>query len=145
MVLKRQANGPLSWWTRVQSPAGSAGGGTGGQNSWKTPLPEAQANEVMACLVGTNVRGEPFSSGRRLFVRWKFEDKNTERRALAGVAQWTECQPVNQRVTRHMPWFPVRAHAWVAGQFPGWGCVRGHTLMFLFLSFSIPFPFSKNK
>ena len=22
--------------------------------------------------------------------------------------------------------FPVRAHAWVAGQAPGWGCARGN-------------------
>ena len=40
--------------------------------------------------------------------------------------------------------FPVREHAWVAGQFPSWGCTRGnHTLMFFSLSFSLPFP--KNK
>ena len=39
---------------------------------------------------------------------------------------------------------PVRAHAWVAGQVPSRGCSRGnHTLMFLSLSFSLPF--SKNK
>ena len=31
-------------------------------------------------------------------------------------------------------WFPVRAHAWVAGQVPSRGCLRGnHTLMFLSL------------
>ena len=42
--------------------------------------------------------------------------------------------------------FPVRAYAWVAGQIPSWGCVRGnHTLMFLSLSFSLPSPLSKNK
>ena len=42
--------------------------------------------------------------------------------------------------------FPVRAHAWVVGQVPSGGCVRGnHTLMFLFLSFSLPSPLSKNK
>ena len=35
--------------------------------------------------------------------------------------------------------FPVRAHAWVAGQVPSRGCVRGnHTLMFLSLSFPSP-------
>ena len=39
--------------------------------------------------------------------------------------------------------FQVRAHAWVAGQVPGCGCVRGNRLMFLFLSFSLPFPLSK--
>ena len=38
--------------------------------------------------------------------------------------------------------FPVRAHAWVAGQVPCGGCVGGsHTLMFLSLSL----PLSKNK
>ena len=36
--------------------------------------------------------------------------------------------------------FPVRAHAWVAGQVPSSGCARGnHTLMFLSL-FLLPFP-----
>ena len=40
--------------------------------------------------------------------------------------------------------FPVRAHAWVAGQVPSRGCMRGnHTLMFLSLSFSLPFSLSK--
>ena len=42
--------------------------------------------------------------------------------------------------------FPVRAHAWVAGQVPSWGHSRGnHTLMFLSLSFSLLFSLSKNK
>ena len=35
----------------------------------------------------------------------------------------------------------VRAHAWVAGQVPSRGHLRGnHTLMFLSLSFLLPFP-----
>ena len=42
--------------------------------------------------------------------------------------------------------FPVKAHAWVSGQVPGQGCVRDkYTLMFLSLSFSFPYPFSKKK
>ena len=42
--------------------------------------------------------------------------------------------------------FPVRAHAWLAGQVPSRGSTRGnHTLMFLSLSFSLPSPLSKNK
>ena len=42
--------------------------------------------------------------------------------------------------------FPVRAHAWVAGQVCSRGHARGnHTLMFLSLSFSLPSPVSKNK
>ena len=40
--------------------------------------------------------------------------------------------------------FPVRAHAWVAGQVPSVGHVRGsHALMFLSLSLSLPSPLSK--
>ena len=43
-------------------------------------------------------------------------------------------------------WFPIRAHAWVAGQVPSRGHTRGnHTLMFLSLSFSLSSPLSKNK
>ena len=42
--------------------------------------------------------------------------------------------------------FPVRAQAWVMGQIPSKGFMRGnHTLMFLSLSFSLPSPLSKNK
>ena len=42
--------------------------------------------------------------------------------------------------------FPARAHAWVAGQAPSRGCTRdNHTLIFLSLSFSLPYPLSKNK
>ena len=43
-------------------------------------------------------------------------------------------------------WFPVRAHAWVVGQVPSGGHVRGnYTLMFLSLSSSLLPPLSKNK
>ena len=57
--------------------------------------------------------------------------------ALAGVTQGTECQPVDQRVFGSSP---VRVHAWVLGQVPSRGRVRGnHTLMFL----SLPSPLSK--
>ena len=63
--------------------------------------------------------------------------------ALAGVAQWIECKPVNQRATGSIPF---RAHAWVVGQVPSRGHARGnHTLMFLSFSFSLPPPLSKNK
>ena len=59
--------------------------------------------------------------------------------ALAGVAQWIERAGLR---TKGSPVrFPVRAHAWVAGQVPSRGCVRGnHTMMFLSLSFSLPSP-----
>ena len=42
--------------------------------------------------------------------------------------------------------FPVRAHAWVAGQVPSLGHARDkHTLMFLSLSFFFLSHLSKNK
>ena len=63
--------------------------------------------------------------------------------ALAGVAQWIECHSVNLRVAIR---FLVRAHAWVVGQVPSRGHMRGnHTLMFLSLSFFLPFLLFKNK
>ena len=56
--------------------------------------------------------------------------------ALAGVAQWIERGPVNQWVTVQ---FPVRVHAWVAGQVPSRGLMKGNnTLKFLSL-FLLPF------
>ena len=49
---------------------------------------------------------------------------------------WTE---------RSLGWIPVRAHAWVAGRVLNWGRARSNQLISLSLSFSLPFPFSKNK
>ena len=46
---------------------------------------------------------------------------------------------------RWLVWFPVRAHAWVVGQVPGWGRARGNQWMFLSLSFSLPSPFFQIK
>ena len=68
---------------------------------------------------------------------WRFVKKL--KIALAGVAQWIECR----LQTKGSPVrFPVRAHAWVSGQVPGGGHMRGnYTLMFL----SLPFPLSKSK
>ena len=37
--------------------------------------------------------------------------------ALAGVAQWIECRPVDQKVDGSI----LRAHAWVVGPIPSWG------------------------
>ena len=42
--------------------------------------------------------------------------------ALAGVAQWIDCWPVNLMLDR----FPVRALVWIAGQVPSWGHVGGN-------------------
>ena len=52
--------------------------------------------------------------------------------ALAGVAQWIECQPVNQRVAALTPNLGHMPGLWARS--PGRGCVRGnHTLMLLSL------------
>ena len=64
-------------------------------------------------------------------------------RDLAGVAQWTECQPVNQSVTDSIP---SQGTAWVASQVPSKGHERGnHTFMFLSLSPSHPLSLKINK
>ena len=65
-----------------------------------------------------------------------------EHPTLAGVAQWTECRPANQRVAGSIP---VRAHAWGAGQAP-WTQVRERQprIDVSLLLFLPPFP-SKNK
>ena len=60
--------------------------------------------------------------------------------ALAGVAQWIE-HGLRTKVSQVR--FSVSAHAWVAGQVPSRGRIRGnHTLMFPPV---LPFPVSKNK
>ena len=67
--------------------------------------------------------------------------KNGEESALAGVAQWTECRPVNQKVP-----------SLISSQGTCLGCGPGpqqgdsnHTLRFLSLSVSLLSPLSKNK
>ena len=57
---------------------------------------------------------------------------------LADIAQWIERRLQTKGLLVQLP---VRAHAWVAGQVPSGGYVRGnHTLIFPSLSFSLPFP-----
>ena len=59
---------------------------------------------------------------------------------------WLNGLNVSLRTKGWLVQFPVRAQAWVAGQVPSRGCVRGnHTLMFLSFSFFLPSPLSKNK
>ena len=72
------------------------------------------------------------------------QEKNEKLKfALAGVAQWIECQPENQMVAGSIP---SQSTCLVASQVPIRGCERGnHTLIFLSLSFSLPSPLPKNK
>ena len=71
-------------------------------------------------------------------------DKKYRFLALAGMSQWIESGPANQSVACMI--FPVRVHAWVAGQVPCRGHMRdNHTLMFLSFSFSLSSPLFKNK
>ena len=69
------------------------------------------------------------------------ESIKVKERALAGVAQWIEC---GLQTKGSLVQFPVRAHAWVVGQVPSGGHVRGnHTLMFLSPPYSLPSLLSK--
>ena len=69
--------------------------------------------------------------------------KNAQKVTLAGVTQWIECQPANQRVTSSIPTQGTYLGCRTDGQ---QGHMRGnHTLMFLSLSFFLPSPLSKNK
>ena len=56
---------------------------------------------------------------------------------------WLSGLSTGLQIKGSLVWFPVRAHAWIAGQVPRRGVCE--TLMFLFLSFSFPSPLSKNK
>ena len=64
--------------------------------------------------------------------------------ALAGVAQWTKCQPTNQRVSRSPGWFPVGAYDGVLGLSLVGGHVRGNHLL-ISLTLSLPPPFCSLK
>ena len=56
---------------------------------------------------------------------------------LAGVAQWIEPRPVNQRVAGSIS---GRGTCVVVGQVPSWGHERGNQLMFLSpIDVSLPF------
>ena len=68
-------------------------------------------------------------------VKWQRSDFQ-DLPALAAVAQWTECRPANPKLLVR---FPVRAHAWVAGQVPIWGRARGNQSMyFSHINVSLP-------
>ena len=59
--------------------------------------------------------------------------------ALAGVAQWIE----HGLQTKGLPvQFPLRAHAWVVGQVPSTGRVRGNHTLIVLSSFSPSLPLS---
>ena len=61
--------------------------------------------------------------------------------SLAGVAQRIECWPMNLKITSSIP---SQGTCRVVGQVPSRGLMRGnHTLMFLSLSFSLPFSLKK--
>ena len=64
------------------------------------------------------------------FIMKNFKHKKAKI-ALAGVARWTECWPVSQRVSGSVP---GQGTCLGCGLDPQWGCVRGnHTVMFLSL------------
>ena len=101
-----------------------------------------QKHEVSLILHSVQASQEFLFSYSSTTKRHTTQFKN-QQRALAGVAQWIECRPVNQRVVGLIP---TRAHAWFVGQVPSRGRMKGnHILMFLSLSFSLPSSLSKHK
>ena len=68
-----------------------------------------------------------------MYKPWQ-ETRKRYQWALAGVPQWTECQPTDLLV-QFLTW----AHAWLVGQ------VVQKAANGLFFSFSLPSPLSKNK
>ena len=94
-------------------------------------------------ISGSDTKGQI----RRVWKQQKFHSPNRIKKvhlatikthfALAGVAQWIEQRLLWNKGSPIQ--FPVRAHAWVAGQLPSGVRARGnHTLMFLPL-FLLPF------
>ena len=80
-----------------------------------------------------------------------FRDVQKVSVALAGVAQWIECQSVNERVAGLIP---CQGTCLGCGQGPQLGACKGQaatsgcisqTSMFLSLSFSLPSHLSKSK
>ena len=93
--------------------------------------------------VGVSMESKPTDVSLSFSVGIEKKKKKKSTAALAGVAQWIKR---GLQTKGSLVRFPVRAHAWVAGQLPIGGHVRGnHTLMFLSLSFSLPNPLYKNK
>ena len=74
---------------------------------------------------------------------YNVKNNNSRITALAAVAQWIECQPVNKRVNGSIPTQGTCPGLWARSPVGG---VREatHTLMSP-LSFSLPSPLSKNK
>ena len=75
------------------------------------------------------------------------EAKNIQSEQDEPLLVWLSGLSASLQTERSPVQFPVRAHAWGAGQVP-WvrGGARGnHTFMFLSLSFSLPYPLTKNK
>ena len=85
-------------------------------------------------------RGTPLSGGSAYF-EWQLVPSIISR-MLGLWLVWLSGLSADLQTKGSPVRFPVRARAWVAGQVPSRGCMRGnHTLMFL----SFPSPLSKNK
>ena len=130
-----------SRWPRagVPAPLGAAcSEGTRKQGHLLPPCPPQPAG--MSCVLGT---GTPRAGGR---CSGHTGLALASEMALEPWLVWLSGWSASLK-TKGLPvQFPVRAHAWVAGQVPSRGHARGnHTLIFLSPSFSFPSPLSKNK
>ena len=106
------------------------------------PNPKDNRNSEMGEISMNMERHEP-SEGLKGVGLWSVGGIWIKNGNKAGIAQWIECGPVNQRVACSIP---SQGTCLGCGPSPQLGCSRGnHTLMFLSLSLSFPSPLSKNK
>ena len=83
------------------------------------PWPRVEGASPGGLVRGSPKGRSPFP-GLRMALAWLRESPCSK--GLAGVAQWIEHQPANES---SLVGFPVGARAWVMGQVPMWGHVRG--------------------
>ena len=94
-----------------------------GLECWRTALPLSGVRKT-----------PPWRSSKDSFylpAQWRKKTRSTLRNqnlclALAAVALWLRGLSASLRTKGSLVWFPVRAHAWVAGQVPRRGWVRGN-------------------
>ena len=152
-------------WPRVATRLDTPDGQSPHSATWVSPVRKKQSTllwqlyQSVCQSTGTRVRYSETtqSTEDRLFTRGEKFDHylilHTQSRCIKYLNRKSKVSKVLRKIQPWLMWlsgwsakgspvqFTVRAHTWVAGQVPNRGSLRGnHTLMFLSLSFSLPFP-----
>ena len=133
----RSASGAFTWATR------------GLPDSWVTHFENVHSinlhvdyEHIVSCVLAIIHLGVDWYAPRFSKNITKETNKQNHGPGWCGSVGWN-IVPCSKRLQVR---FPVRAHAWVVGQVPTCGHVRGnHTLTFLSPSSCLPSPISKNK